>query len=267
MQNGDTTVSILFGTGDNAYADAVHSTIASPTVLCDVLVGSAQAITSGDIDGDGDIDLAFAHDYWGWNASVKLNNGDGTFGPTIGYGHRMEQFPCNYDQGDIDYPIITNDVALGDLDGDGDPDMVAGGLHLSVMMNNGNGTFADEVAYEESVNFTSLVLADLDGDDDLDVVLAEANIDVYLNDGTGALTFEGTYDAGPTPDSVDVGDVDNDGDLDVVVPNRFGESTPGWDAYTFTLLLNTGSTGPMFETGPSYPADERPLTCSVRGPG
>ena len=60
------------------------------------------SVATGDLDGDGDVDLAAAT---GGGISVLLNNGDGTFAPDVQYvGGRWTQF-C---------------VAIGDLDGDGD---------------------------------------------------------------------------------------------------------------------------------------------------
>ncbi|NRA58436.1 MAG: VCBS repeat-containing protein, partial [Phycisphaerales bacterium] len=65
-----------------------------------------QTVAIGDLDGDGDLDLAVANSV-SHNVGVMLNNGDGSF---AGAAH--------YSTGRGPYS-----VAVGDLDGDGDADL------------------------------------------------------------------------------------------------------------------------------------------------
>ena len=75
---------------------------------------SAYSVVVGDLNGDGKPDLVTANPYFnpsiggrGDTVSVLLGNGDGTFGPTT-----------DYDTGNS--PVS---VAIGDLNGDGTPDL------------------------------------------------------------------------------------------------------------------------------------------------
>ena len=81
-----------------------------------------------------------------------------------------------YDTGD--FPTFApNFLAIGDMDGDGDTDVVASremfsGPGISILRSNGDGSFATEEIYE--LNFMQSLgdveLADIDGDGDLDVL-------------------------------------------------------------------------------------------------
>ncbi len=90
----------------------------------DVLYGAGdepKAVVIGDLDGDGDPDLAVANQFSN-NVSVLLNNGDGTFTAGVLYGAG-------------DFP---ESVAIGDLDGDGDADLAVANLfddNVSVLLN------------------------------------------------------------------------------------------------------------------------------------
>ncbi len=109
-------------------------------------------------------------------------------------------------------------LAVGDLDGDGDPDAIVGNR---VWLNDGSGRFSQQVG--ETVlpdNGRALTLGDLDGDGDLDAFVAYGNRvrnQVWLNVGDGR--FQITDQSLGSADSwqVDLGDIDGDGDLDAVV--------------------------------------------------
>ena len=79
------------------------------------------SVAVGDLDGDSDLDLAVAN-YDGFNVSVLLNNGDGTFAAAVAYGTAFG----------------PSSVAMGDLDGDSDPDLAVANFQnsdsISVLM-------------------------------------------------------------------------------------------------------------------------------------
>jgi uncharacterized repeat protein (TIGR01451 family) len=176
--------------------------------------GNSYALALGDVDGDGDLDAVVVNQ--STPRKVYLNDGAGGFGahpisPTFGAGAN------------------SRDIALGDVDGDGDLDALVANYTYpqDVYLNDGTGRFA---AHPLSPTFgTSLgtsrgiALGDVDGDGDLDAVVADGGAeDVYLNDGAGcfadhptAPTFGGISDSF----GVALGDVDGDGDLDALVVN------------------------------------------------
>ncbi|HEX6812770.1 MAG TPA: VCBS repeat-containing protein [Planctomycetota bacterium] len=149
----------------------------------------------------------------------------------------------------------TTSVALGDVDGDGDLDIVFGndGDRNCLYVNNGTGYFTDATMARMPVDTdptAAVVLGDVDGDGDLDLVCANNVLSsgdsggllsthwywfqtdgqqnrLYLNDGTGHFadaTARLPSDADPTTGAA-MADVDQDGDLDIVFVN--GETECG----------------------------------------
>src|SRR5215213_8261326 len=124
-------------------------------------------------------------------------------------------------------------VSMGDLDGDGDLDLVlAKGRHTPlldrVLMNDGKGHFtASDLGPTADRTYTA-ALADLDGDGDLDVLTSNDTPDkklVYLNDGKGRFTVAGTWGVPEwSTRNAAVADLNGDGTLDVIAANRPGPS-------------------------------------------
>ena len=116
----------------------------------------------------------------------------------------------------------TFQVALGDLDGDGDLDAVFANMSArsEVWMNDGAGVFRN--AYRNIGNEAHGVgIGDLDGDGDLDLLMTPASNSessrIYLNDGVGRFTVA-SHDLGDSSivaNSVELFDVEGDGDLDI----------------------------------------------------
>ena len=203
------TLSILLGDGTGGFVAAIGSPVASG--------GSVPfEVVLGDFDGDHDLDIAVTNA--GSNAvQILLNNGSAGFtaapGAPIGVGS------------------IPRGIETGDLDGDGDLDLVvvnSSNNNLSILLNNGNGTFVaaagSPVATGGSVPFDA-ALADIDGDHDLDIVVVNSstnNVTVLLNNGSASFTQDSGSPfatGGNSPRALGLGDFDEDGDIDIATAN------------------------------------------------
>ena len=118
-------------------------------------------------------------------------------------------------------PNATRSVAVGDIDLDGDLDLVCGNSQqFNTLFLNDDGTLGISSSwFPANIDRTrSLALGDLDGDGYLDLVcgnFAGTNT-VYFNVGGSLAMVADTVQTSNSGESIALGDLDNDGDLDIV---------------------------------------------------
>jgi hypothetical protein len=231
------TVSVLLNDGSGNYSNGT-----------DVLLGGyLQSLVLGDVDGDGDLDLLTANTYDYGYINVRLNGGDAT-------GTNTGEFSGGYD---LTVGHLPTSLALGDVDGDGDLDLVTGNYYggtVSVRLNGGDATGSNTGVFSAGSDAaagaypTSVVVGDVDGDNDVDVLVGNnsfGTVQVLLNNGSGSYVSGTTAAVGNYPLNAALGDVDGDGDLDLFTVNY----NPG----TVSVRLNggnaTGSNTGVFSAG------------------
>jgi len=114
----------------------------------------------------------------------------------------------NYSVGDEPDEYGPRSVCCGDLDGDDDLDLAVAnytGDNISILLNNGNGTYATAVHYSADNGCSSVCAGDLDGDNDLDLVVTNSisdNVSVLLGNGNGTFAAAINYRVGDTFESL-----------------------------------------------------------------
>ncbi|MDP3716666.1 MAG: FG-GAP-like repeat-containing protein [Acidobacteriota bacterium] len=168
---------VCFGNGTGAFTTC-SDLIGAQFTISNQINTTASALI--DWDGDGDLDIALAME--GHSNVVCYNDGGGQFNSGLG---------CAELYGFNTFPYNSQDVAAGDLNGDGVPDLVfANGGNAGNPLNQSNlvclggggcyefGTLAPS---------TGVALGDVDNDGDLDVVVSNSGTrnEVCLNSGGG----------------------------------------------------------------------------------
>ncbi|MFG0253032.1 MAG: FG-GAP-like repeat-containing protein, partial [Phycisphaerales bacterium JB038] len=239
---------IFAGAGDGTF-----------TLLDSVdLVGIPTSITSVDIDGDADLDLLVPI-LTGSAVHILVNDSAGDFTDsastapgasfpmgvaaadvagdgamriiTAGLGDSQVVLAKEFTQvpgvwlQDAAYAVGAQpqSMTIGDVDNDGDIDILTGdqfGDGLALLLNNGDGTFADHVGFATADPIGSLVISDLDYDGNADIVagsLGETSIFVLLGNGDGTFQAATQFDVDFAVEYVEVGDADNNGFDDIVI--------------------------------------------------
>jgi hypothetical protein len=234
-------VSILLNSGNGTFQTHVDY----PAGVAPVVVAT------GDFNGDGKLDLAVVNQCGSdpncasaGTVSILLGNGDGTF-----------------QSGSTNTVLFGPDsLVVGDFNGDGKLDLAVGAdggagtnfAGVSVLLGNGDGTFAPAVNYTQLERVSSIAGGDFNGDGKEDLALTSGNlVSVLLGNGDGTFRAGSTFNLplGYEGYSVVARDFNGDGKLDLAVGGTENATAPPGVGFVNILLGNGDGT---FQAGAQY---------------
>jgi hypothetical protein len=202
---GGGSVRVLLGHGDGTFAAPAAQSVG----------GALRSLAVGDLDADGHLDLVAGTSAAGdislvGSVKVLLGAGDGTFAPAVTYRSGAALA-----------------LALGDLDGDDDLDVVSAERNsgeVRVFRGAGDGTLGAPQVYGGYSTAYDVALGDFDRDLDLDLAVATGGLGVAItfNDGRGVFSSTRFEPVAGSVYHVEVGLLDQDAFLDLALdsPNN-----------------------------------------------
>jgi alpha-tubulin suppressor-like RCC1 family protein len=234
--NGDGRVDIVtVNLNDNTFS--VLQNLGSPAGITtnsfaahvDIATGlSPEGVAIGDLDGDGRPDIAVAN-IGGNSVSVFRNLNPGGAITTNSFAPRVDFTGAGGGEA----------VAIGDIDGDGKPDLLISGYVpqvLSVFQNTSvpgsitTNSFGPRIDFPTGGRAHRIALGDLDGDGKPDIAVSTelpSQLVIFKNlSSPGILSSSSlaapvAFPAGWNPNCIAIGDLDGDGRLDIFVANDY----------------------------------------------
>ncbi|MFQ5717953.1 MAG: FG-GAP-like repeat-containing protein [Acidobacteriota bacterium] len=243
--DGDGDLDVASATTSSGSRLAWHRNLGAGDFGADSIIDASgvnyRTIDSGDIDGDGDLDLLAGGNFNegstpGVLTWLENTDGNGTFSarPNIPTG--------------IVESIAS--VHLADLDGDGDLDIITGGVTSALgsvdwFANDGAGNFSPAAGIDTTSDpIASVTTTDVDGDGDRDVVAGRSfavswyeNVDGHAGAFGPARSITASV---KSVRSVFAADVDRDGDADVLAASS-DDNLLSW----YENLNGAGNFGPQ----------------------
>jgi hypothetical protein len=225
-------VSIFLGDGKGKFAPAKGSPFAAGRLPNDIAIG--------DFNRDTKLDLAVAN-HEEKHLTVLLGDGNGGFAPAPNSPLRVDVKPH------------VHGVATGDLNGDGNPDLVTdswGNDQVLALFGDGKANFTMPGTFVKVGKrpYQRHRIADVNGDGKADILTTNTegnNVTVLLSDGRGGFkqSAASPFASGDAPFNLAVGDVNGDGKIDLAVVDSPSSMAEGRGKDGLTVLLGNGNGG------------------------
>mgnify|MGYP000740095236 CR=1 FL=1 len=237
--SGSSSISILRNTSSGNIISF------TPKVDFNLADASPGNLTSGDLDGDGKLDIA---------ALRQANNSIGVFRNTSS----VDSISLAVRQ-DFSVPSSPSDLVIVDIDLDGQPDIsVTNGTNMTVLRNTssvGSINFASGINFTAGSGQRSITIADFDGDGNPDVATINSNtLYIFRNLSVyGNVSFASPiqYQNFTSANKIVTGDVNNDNKPDILVIDNFdntlsvfrNQCSVGNISFATRVVFITGSGG------------------------